>query len=64
MPYQIEFVGESDLPAGVDWAATDDGGACCLFVKVTTLAGRVPAEAIRAIRGLAFSPKAQASVDA
>lgn len=55
MGYQIRFIGESDLPEGVDWvAARGDLGGCCLFVKMSAcLYGVAPAAGLRAVRRLA-----------
>jgi hypothetical protein len=53
--YQLMFVGDADLPEGVDWAAArGDLGGVCLFVKLAACPlGVAPAGALRAARSLA-----------
>lgn len=58
MGYQVSFIGERDLPAGVDWAAVRIGELCYLFVKLSAALSALPADAIRAIRRLAGIPVA------
>lgn len=59
MGYQVKFIGDTDLPEGIDWAATRrDSGACCLFVKVTACpCGELPKSALRAMSRMVRRPR-------
>lgn len=53
----MKFVREDDLPVGMGWAAArGDLGGCCLFVKASACrGGKLPPDALYAIRRLAYS---------
>lgn len=53
MGYRVKFIGETDLPEGVDWAATRCDGECVLFVKLSACKCGPPAAARRAVMKLA-----------
>lgn len=56
MGYRVKFIGETDLPDGIDWAATRCNGQCVLFVKLSACKCGPPASARRAVMRLAGYP--------
>lgn len=49
MCYQIEVIGDGDLPVGTEWVAARAGGRCYLFVR----SGPVPADGLREVERMA-----------
>jgi hypothetical protein len=60
MRYQIEVIGDDDLPSGTEWAAARRGSECYLFVR----SGPIPIDAMQAVERMVAGYSSSSSLSA